>query len=198
MYLIVGLGNYGSQYAMNRHNIGFITCDYWLKAMGGSDYRDEHKALTKKFKLSSENKKITHDILIAKPQTYMNKSGESVVSLLNFYKIEKQNLLVIQDDIDQPFGAMKFQHNRGHGGQNGVRNISELLGSPEYSRLKIGVGRPADPRFDIADYVLGNFSHEQQAQLPQLLEVACDAIESFIFEGLNKASTKYNKTVTLT
>jgi len=106
MYLIVGLGNPGQKYSMNRHNIGFLACDYWLKSMNGSDYREEHKALTKRFKIDDQ------EILLAKPQTFMNKSGEAVVALMNFYKIPKDNLLVVHDDIDLPFGSMKIQYNR--------------------------------------------------------------------------------------
>ena len=151
MFLITGLGNPGNKYALNRHNIGFMTCDYWLKSLNGADYRDEHKALTKKFKIDDQ------EILLAKPQTYMNKSGEAVCTLMNFYKIPKENLLVIQDDIDLPFGTMKIHHNRGPGGQNGVKNIAELFGNNEFTRLKLGIGRPPHPEFAVADYVLGNF-----------------------------------------
>ena len=197
MFLIVGLGNPGSEYSQTRHNIGFMACDYWLKSLGGNDYRDEHKAQTKKFKIENPQTKQSVEVLLAKPQTFMNLSGESVVSLLNFYKIDKKNMLVVHDDIDQPYASMKLQFNRGHGGQNGVRNISELLGTQEYARLKLGVGRPADPRFNVADYVLGKFAKNEQEQLGQYLETACDAIESFIFDGLNKASTKYNGPVKL-
>lgn len=192
MYLIVGLGNPGQKYSMNRHNIGFMACDYWLKSLNGSDCRDEHKALTKRFKIDDQ------EILLAKPQTFMNKSGEAVVALMNFYKIPKDNLLVIHDDIDLPFGSMKIQYNRGPGGQNGVRNISELLGHNEYTRLKLGVGRPPHPDFAVADYVLGNFPKEEVVLLDQYLEKASDAIESFIFEGINKASTKFNGAVKFT
>ncbi|MEQ1722063.1 MAG: aminoacyl-tRNA hydrolase [Pseudobdellovibrio sp.] len=192
MHLIVGLGNPGQKYSLNRHNIGFMACDYWLKSLNGSDYREEHKALTKKFKIEDT------EILLAKPQTYMNLSGQSVVALMNFYKIPKENLLVLHDDIDLPFGSMKIQHNRGPGGQNGVKNISELFGNNEYARLKLGVGRPAHPDFAIADYVLGNFPKEEAVLLDQFLDKACDAIESFIFEGLNKASTNFNGAVKFT
>lgn len=192
MFLIVGLGNPGAKYSMNRHNIGFITCDFWLKSLNGSDYREEHKALTKKFKFEDQ------DVLLAKPQTYMNKSGESVVALMNFYKIPKENILVIHDDIDLPFGTVKLQYNRGAGGQNGVKNISELLGHNEYARLKVGVGRPAHPDHEISDYVLGNFPKDEEAKLNQVLNQACGAIESFILEGINKASTKFNGPVKFT
>ncbi len=192
MHLIVGLGNPGTKYTMNRHNVGFMACDYWLKTLGGADYRDEHKAQTKKFKLDDR------EVLIAKPQTYMNRSGESVVALMNFYKIQKENLLVVHDDIDLPFGSMKLHFNRGAGGQNGVKNISELFGNNEYARLKLGVGRPPHPDFAVADYVLGNFPKEELVNLDKVLETAADAIESFILDGLSKASTKFNGPVNFT
>lgn len=191
MHLIVGLGNPGEKYSFNRHNIGFIACDYWLKSLNGTDYREEHKALVKKFKLDNT------DVILAKPQTYMNNSGQSVVSLLNFYKIPKEQMLVIHDDIDLPFGTIKFQHNRGAGGQNGVKSISELTGDNNYSRLKIGVGRPPHPDFSVADYVLSNFSSEEKQNLDKVLAQISDAIECFILEGLNKASTKFNGPVNL-
>jgi peptidyl-tRNA hydrolase, PTH1 family len=194
MYLVVGLGNYGAKYAMNRHNIGFMCVDVWLKSLGenpsDSSFREEHKALTKKIKITRAGEE--KEILIAKPQTYMNKSGESVVSLMQFYKIQRPNLIVVQDDIDQAFGAMKIQFNRGHGGQNGIRNISELFGAADYHRLKLGVGRPEHPGFDIGDYVLGNFPKDELSMLPKFLEKGSLAIESFIFDGASKAATKYN------
>jgi len=194
MYLVVGLGNYGAKYAMNRHNIGFMCVDVWLKTLGenasDSSFREEHKALTKKIKITRGG--VEQEILIAKPQTYMNKSGESVVSLMQFYKIQRPNLIVVQDDIDQAFGAMKIQFNRGHGGQNGIRNISELFGAADYHRLKLGVGRPEHPGFDIGDYVLGNFPKDELSLLPKFLDKGSLAIESFIFDGASKAATKFN------
>ncbi|MCC2679113.1 MAG: peptidyl-tRNA hydrolase [Pseudobdellovibrio sp.] len=192
MFLIVGLGNPGAKYSMNRHNIGFMVCDYWLKSLNGSDYKEESKALTKKFKIEDT------EVLLVKPQTYMNLSGESVVPLMNYYKIPKENLLVIHDDIDLPFGTMKIQHNRGPGGQNGVKSISQQLGHNEYARLKMGVGRPSHPDFAVSDYVLGNFPKEEAVLLDQYLEKAADAIESFMFDGLSKASTKFNGAVKFT
>ena len=189
MFLIVGLGNPGAKYSLNRHNIGFMACDHWLKSLGGADYREEHKALTKRFKIEDA------EVLVAKPQTYMNNSGQSVVALMNFYKIPKENLLVVHDDIDLPFGSMKLQHNRGAGGQNGVKSITELLGTMEYARIKLGVGRPPHPEFAVSDYVLGNFPKEEAIFLDRLLEKTSGAIKSFIFEGLSKASTKFNGAV---
>lgn len=192
MYLVVGLGNPGQKYAMNRHNIGFMACDYWLKSLNGSDYREEHKALTRRFKIEDT------EILLAKPQTFMNLSGQSVVALMNFYKIPKENLLVIHDEIDFPFGTMKLMFNRSPGGQNGVKSVSEQLGTNEYTRLRLGVSRPPHPEYAVSDWVLGNFPKEEAILMDQYLEKACDAIESFIFDGLSKASTKFNGPVKFT
>ena len=192
MHLIVGLGNPGSKYALNRHNIGFMACDYWLKSLGGADYREEHKALTKRFKLES------HDVILAKPQTFMNLSGESVIALMNFYKIPKENLLVLHDEVDFAFGTIKIQHNRSPAGQNGVKSISQQLGHNEYARLRIGVGRPPHPDFALSDWVLGNFSKEENVHIEKYLEATSDAIECFILEGLNKASTNFNGAVKFT
>lgn len=192
MHLIVGLGNPGSKYALNRHNIGFMACDYWLKSLGGADYREEHKALTKRFKLES------HDVILAKPQTFMNLSGESVIALMNFYKIPKENLLVLHDEVDFAFGTIKIQHNRSPAGQNGVKSISQQLGHNEYARLRLGIGRPPHPDFALSDWVLGNFSKEENVHIEKYLEATSDAIECFILEGLNKASTNFNGAVKFT
>ena len=194
MWLIVGLGNPGPKYAFTRHNIGFLAVDVFSQSLGDISWIDEHKAHVYRIKIKSKiyNKAEPTQIVIAKPQTYMNKSGESVVALLNYYKIDKEKLLVIQDDIDQVFGKIRFHKNRGHGGHNGIRSISELLGTQDYTRLKLGIGRPSHPEMEIADYVLGKFQSEEQAQLPDFLNKTSDAIESLIFEGLSKASTQFN------
>jgi PTH1 family peptidyl-tRNA hydrolase len=122
----------------------------------------------------------------------MNKSGDSVAALLHFYKIPIENLIVIQDDIDQPFGKMRFHKNRGHGGHNGIRDISEKLGSPDYIRLKLGVGRPAIPQMNVADWVLQNFSNDEMIQMNEFINKSLNAIEAVIFDGLSKASTQFN------
>ena len=189
MWLIVGLGNPGNKYTFTRHNVGFLAVDLFAQSCNGGNapvWKDEHKAQVCKLKIEDQ------PIVIAKPQTFMNLSGESVQSLMNFYKIDQEHLIVVQDDIDQGFGSMRFHKNRGHGGHNGIRSISGLLGSADYVRLKLGVGRPAHPEMEVADYVLAKFSSEEQSQLTEFLNKAGDAIESLIFDGLSKASTKYN------
>lgn len=185
MWLIVGLGNPGNEYKMTRHNIGFMCLDVFSDK-ASSKWKSEHKAETLRGEFKGE------PVLLAKPQTFMNLSGESVVSLMNFYKISKEKLLVIHDELEFPFQKFKFQKNRGHGGHNGVKSISGLLGTADYTRLKLGIGRPANPNQNVADYVLQKFSSEEFEHLSNYLNTACDAVEYFMQEGLQKASTKYN------
>ncbi|MFN7454171.1 MAG: aminoacyl-tRNA hydrolase [Pseudobdellovibrionaceae bacterium] len=187
MYLIVGLGNPGPKYALTRHNMGFLALDMWARAINAPDWGEEQKAWTLKFKKEEET------LLLAKPMTYMNKSGESVIGLMNFYKITADRILVVHDEIDLPFNKMKLQKNRGPGGHNGLKSINQLLGHQDYARLKLGVGRPPHPEMDIADYVLQKFSTDEQNQLPEYLNRAVDAMETFVFEGLQKASTAFNQ-----
>ena len=190
MWLIVGLGNPGSKYAFTRHNIGFLTIDFFAKSLeadhGRLVWSEEHKAHICKTKIDQT------PVVLAKPNTFMNRSGESVQALMNYYKINQEHLIVIQDDIDQEYGKARFHKNRGHGGHNGIRDISEKLGSADYVRLKLGVGRPPHPNMEVADYVLSKFSEEEQNTLSEFLNKAGDAIESLLFDGLAKASTKYN------
>lgn len=187
MWLIVGLGNPGPQYSLTRHNVGFMAVDYLSQGLQAPNWQTEHKALTSRARLGE------HTLLLTKPQTFMNLSGESVQSLLGFYKIPRENLLVLQDEVDIPFGKLRFHFNRGHGGHNGIRNITALLGSPEYTRLKIGVGRPAHPEIAVSDFVLQKFSNEEQSQLPDFLNRAGDAVESLVMNGLSKASSQFNQ-----
>jgi PTH1 family peptidyl-tRNA hydrolase len=187
MWLVVGLGNPGGKYALTRHNIGFMALDAYNTSVGGPRWKDERQAFTTKLKLEDV------EVLFAKPQTFMNKSGDSVRALMDFYKIALEQLLVVHDDIDQGFGAIKIHKNRGAGGHNGLKSINENLGSQDYIRLKLGVGRPADPRMDVASYVLQSFAATEQNQLHEFLAHSGDAIEAVIFDGLSKAATKFTR-----
>ncbi len=186
MWLVIGLGNPGSKYLLTRHNVGFMALDNFLSGIGNPDGKEIFNAITSKFKMEEQ------DIVFLKPQTFMNKSGESVQPAKDFYKVELDHVIVVHDDIDQPFGHIKIQKNRGHGGHNGIRSISEVLATADYIRLKIGVGRPENPKMDVADYVLGRFAPEEHGRLTELLNLANDAIESIIFEGYEKAATKFS------
>lgn len=187
MKMIVGLGNPGPKYLMTRHNIGFMVIDALAHSWGqDSQFREEKKAFVLKTTFEKEN------ILLVKPQTFMNLSGEAVQPLMHFYKVELDDLLVIHDDVDSPFAQMRFQKKRGHGGQNGVRNIHEKLGSNEYGRLKMGVGRPSHPAQAVAAHVLENFNASEMKVLPDFLSLACEAVEHFIIQGLDKTANEYN------
>jgi PTH1 family peptidyl-tRNA hydrolase len=197
MKLIVGLGNPGPKYALTRHNIGFLAMDALNEIHGGGTWKSEHKAETVKLRFGSES------ALIAKPQTFMNLSGQSVVALMQFYQIAKADLLVVQDEVDLPFGGMKFVTKRGAGGHNGIRNITELTGGDDYARLRLGVGKP--PNFvdddgkitrssmPVADWVLNNFSKDEVKALPDFISKACQGIEVFVTQGLANALNQFNQ-----
>ncbi len=186
MWLIVGLGNPGSEYKLTRHNIGFMAVDDLLKGLGDPNVKKQFKA--EFFQTEFKDQQL----LICKPQTFMNLSGESVQAIMSFYKIPMDKLIVIHDDIDQAFGQIRIHKNRGHGGHNGIRSISGLLGSADYLRIKLGVGRPENPHIPVADYVLGPFNPSEMSALPVFLNKSCDALKSLMLEGLQKASTKFN------
>jgi peptidyl-tRNA hydrolase, PTH1 family len=186
MWLIVGLGNPGTKYLLTRHNIGFMAIDYYLNSIGNPPEKKEHQSLTYSFSIEGIK------ILMAKPQTFMNNSGEAVASLCQFYKIPSQKLIVLHDEIEQPFGTVKLQYQRGHGGHNGVRDIHQHLDSNQYYRFRIGVGRPQG-KMDVSQHVLSPFSTEEQKDVPPMLERVSDGLENLIFEGFDKAATLMNR-----
>jgi len=192
MWLIVGLGNPGSKYALHRHNIGFMAIDTFLASAGRVPEKSEHKALTYHFTLESEDRKQSEKVILCKPQTFMNLSGESVRAICDFYKIDSEkNLIVLHDEVDIPYLTMKIQKERGHGGHNGIRDIHEKLGHNKYYRIKMGIGKP-DGKKEMSSHVLGNFSKEEMNQLPDFLNDGADAAETIIFKGYEKAATAYN------
>ncbi len=184
--MIVGLGNPGAKYLCNRHNIGFMVIDRFKLGIGNPPEKREFHAVTSRFQIEGNT------VVLAKPQGYMNHSGEAVRALLDYYKISQEELLVIHDDIDQPFGAMRFQKDRGAGGHNGIRSIHTHLGNQDYARLKLGVGRPSHSGMDVADYVLQDFSSQEESLLGDFLDKAGDALEYFVFHGFVKAANKFN------
>ncbi len=193
MKLIVGLGNPGAKYLMTRHNIGFLFID---ALAGGGQFKNEFRADTLKVKIHGE------PVLLCKPQTFMNLSGEAVQPLMKFYDIARDDLLVVHDEVDQPFGFMKFQSKRGHGGHNGIRNIHQVLAGDDYARLRLGVGRPpifvddtgarTGKSMDTADWVLQNFSKEEQSKLPDFISLAADGADMWVNQGLGQAATQFN------
>lgn len=187
MKLIVGLGNPGAKYILTRHNLGFMVLDGLASEAGISDsqWKSEKKALTTKIRLGGDV------VLLVKPQTFMNLSGESVRALMDYYSVELDDLLIIHDEVDFPFDVMKFQKARGHGGHNGIRSTHQHLGSNDYARLKMGVGRPPG-RQEVADYLLSNFSKDEINQLPDFLSRACDGVAFWVEQGTTKAANQFN------
>lgn len=185
MHLIVGLGNPGRKYEFTRHNIGFLVIDRYLSTISTSE-KSEQKSLTYKTEIGGL------PALLVKPQTYMNLSGEAVRGLMAYYKVPLENLLVIHDDIDQNFLSMKFQKNSSSGGQNGINSIHQQLGTQDYTRLKLGIGRSPFPNQSTADWVLQNFAKTEAEALDSWLNECCRAINIFVTQGYDKAASQFN------
>ena len=186
MWFIVGLGNPGAKYQFNRHNVGFMAVDSFVGSEKIGSFKNEFKGEFQKLKSNNE------DIFVLKPMTFMNLSGDAVQEAVNFFKIPLDRIVVIQDELDQPLGKIKVQKARGHGGHNGIRDISAKLGSNEYIRLRLGIGRPSHPDMSVSDHVLGNFTKDEQKALEDLLIQSTLALESIIIDGYVKAANKYN------
>lgn len=184
-YLIIGLGNPGREYKDTRHNIGFMFIDRLADHIGTRGMKVQSKAIVISG-LHEERK-----LILAKPQTYMNLSGHSVQGLLHFYKIPYTHLLVAHDDLDIPYGTIRIRPTGGPGGQRGMANTIELLGTKDFPRLRLGIGRPPG-RMDPKDYVLQDFSKDELKLMPDLLSRAADAALEFVMNGLNAAMNKYN------
>jgi len=159
MKLIIGLGNPGKKYEKTRHNLGFMAVDFLREKLGAPDFKSNKKCAAE-FSKSGE-------IILAKPQTFMNLSGEAVAKLLSFYKLDLDDLIVIHDDIDLELGKIKDGKNHGPAGHNGVKSIIELLGTKDFPRLRIGVGRPPE-HIPPEDYVLQNFTSAELKLLPEI------------------------------
>lgn len=187
MKLIVGLGNYGEKYKFTRHNAGFMALDY-IQINSGNfvfSYESKFKGEIAKTNFAGES------VVFLKPHTYMNLSGESVIAVMNFYKIQKEDLLIIHDDIDMPVGKIRFRAKGSDGGQKGIRSIIQMLGGAnDFDRLKIGIG----PQMNLSAeaYVLQNFSEEQMKEMKNVLKTVQEAVEVYLKEGINAAQTKFN------
>lgn len=184
-YLIVGLGNIGAEYADTRHNIGFDVLDALAEASNTSFTTDRYGAVAT---LRSKG----HTLVLLKPSTYMNLSGKAVRYWLDAEKIPRENLLVIVDDIALPFGTFRMRTKGSAGGHNGLKNITELLGTEEYARMRFGVGGDF-PKGHQVEYVLGEWSDEERTAMPDRLKVFVDAIRSFTTVGTQLTMTNFNK-----
>jgi len=184
-FLIIGLGNPGREYKDTRHNIGFMLIDRLAVRLDARGMKLQSKAIVMSA-LHQERK-----LLLAKPQTYMNLSGQSVQGLLHFYKIPTENLIVAHDDLDLPLGTIRIRASGGPGGQRGMASTIEQLGTKDFPRLRLGIGRPPG-RMDPKDYVLQDFSKDDLKFLPEVLDRAADAAFEFVMRGLNAPMNKFN------
>jgi PTH1 family peptidyl-tRNA hydrolase len=185
-YLIAGLGNPGPEYADNRHNVGFRCLDRLAETHRLAFRRRQKRARVASGRIEG------HRVVLAKPQTFMNKSGESVARLAQFYKVDLERLLVVYDDLDLPPGTIRLRPSGGSGGHRGVRSIIRQLGSQDFPRLRIGIGRPPG-RMDPADYVLQDVSGDEAILLDRVLDRAVDAIEIWLDEGIRQAMDEHNQ-----
>jgi len=184
-YLIVGLGNPGREYQNNRHNAGFMLIQLCAAELGEKFRRMEARALI--IKTNWEGKAV----ILAKPQTYMNDSGKSVAALMQFYKIPLSQLLVAYDDIDLPLGTLRIRPSGGTGGHKGMHSIVSSLSTNAFARLRLGVGRPPGQK-QAADYVLQNFSSQEQEPLEFMLKRGVAAIRTFLTLGIEAAMNEFN------
>jgi PTH1 family peptidyl-tRNA hydrolase len=186
MYLIVGLGNPGEQYAKNRHNVGFQSLKYLADRHRLTFTEKQSKARIASGTIAGQR------VALAKPYTFMNASGQAVAPLVRWHKLDPgRELLVVYDDLDLPFGTLRLRASGSAGGQNGMKSIIENLGTQEFARLRVGIGRhPAG--WDSRDHVLGNWNRAEVEILPELYARVADAIETFVAEGIIAAMNRFN------
>ena len=185
-YVIVGLGNPGKKYENTRHNVGFMTADKLIDECSASPVRTKFKAET--YDARIENLRV----LIVKPLTFMNNSGEAVRDILKFYKIDIKKVILIFDDISLPVGNIRLRRNGSAGGHNGIKSIIALTGSSEYMRVKIGVGQKPHPDYDLADWVLGKFEKKDTVNLIKAIDNAVSATKTIMTDSIDAAMNKYS------
>ncbi len=185
IFLIVGLGNPGARYANTRHNVGFMALDRLADRHGLAFSKQEHKAQTATGVVRGKR------VILAKPQTFMNVSGESVQPLVNFYKIPHEQIIVVEDDLDLPFGALRLRASGSAGGQKGLKHILQRLGTQAIARARIGIGRPPG-KMNPADWVLSPFKGDDAILAVEMGDKATDAIETWLIDGIELAMTRHN------
>lgn len=190
MKLIIGLGNPGKEYFANRHNIGFLCLNYLARLYKISFDKKESKARTGRG-IIAEN-----EVVLAKPQTYMNASGQSVSLLMRRYNLGPENLIVIHDDIDLPLGKIRIRSSSSSGGHKGIQSIIDFLNSRDFVRIRVGIGRPdiqaGNKEAEVIGYVLGNFSREEEDVVDNTIHLVSEAVVCLLTGGLVKAMNEFN------
>ena len=185
MYLIAGLGNPDRRFEGTRHNIGFMTAER-LVAAAGTGFIEQHHSLV------SMIRRCKHRVVVAKPQTYMNRSGTAVRRLMNWQQLELKDLLVVYDDVDLPFGRIRLRTGGGSGGHNGMNSIIAELASQDFARLRIGIGRETRES-DLSSFVLDVFDQEETKSLDDVLDFTLQAVDSILIHGIEKSMARFNQ-----
>lgn len=185
MLLVAGLGNPGPKYSGHRHNVGFMLVDELARRLGADAFRDKFSGQFARARLSGGR-----ELVLLKPQTFMNLSGESVQKALAFFKLEPDALLVAHDELDLPFGTLKLKRGGGTAGHNGLKSIVQHCGGPDFARIRLGIGRP--PRQGV-EHVLSDFSRQECQELPAVLERASLAVVDVVDRGLSAAMNAHNQ-----
>ena len=187
MFVIAGLGNPEPRYARNRHNVGFDVVSAFAEKVGADPWRSKFHGEFSRCRASNQ------DVLLVRPMTYMNDSGRSVQAVLSFFRVPISELIVVHDELDLPFGTLRLKPGGGHAGHNGLRSIIQYLGSSDFARLRMGIGKPP-PGFsgEMADYVLSDFSAEQRAELPEVVDKAVKSLGLVLRRGLGEATKALN------
>lgn len=185
-WIVAFLGNPGLKYNGTRHNAGFMTADAMEKKLGVSINKMRFKALTQTVELGS------HKVLLMKPQTYMNLSGDAIAQAAKFYKVPPERVIVVSDETALPIGRLRIRRGGSAGGHNGLKSIIARLGTDQFPRIRLGVGAPPHPDYDMADWVLAAFRGQDAADMETAAKKAADAVECYITDGAERAMNKYN------
>ena len=185
-WLVVFLGNPGLKYTDTRHNAGFMTGDALAKSLGVSINRARFQALVGECTIGDQR------VLLMKPQTYMNLSGDAAIQAVNFYKIPPAHVLVVSDEISLPIGRLRVRTKGSAGGHNGLKSLIARLGTEDFPRIRLGVGAPPHPDYDMADWVLSSFRNQDAEDMAKAVSRAAEAVVCYITDGPDKAMNKYN------
>lgn len=189
MWLVAGLGNPGPEYERTRHNVGFRICDLLADQLGARFKRGKHSALVAEARADTQDGSA--QVVLVKPQTFMNESGRSVAPLARYYGAETSSIIAVYDEIDLPFGEVRIKVGGGAAGHNGVRSLTQSLSSPDYVRVRCGVGRPPGSKA-AAGHVLAKFSKQEEKDLPFLIDEAAEAVLMVVRDGVERAQNTIN------
>lgn len=185
MKILVGLGNPGRQHVLNRHNLGFLVVEAWVLLHGEEFRKQEFRSDIAKVKVGNE------DVLVMKPQTYMNRSGDSVSEAMQFYKVGIEDVVVVHDELDIPPMGFRIKKGGGHGGHNGLRSIMHM--GENFLRFRMGIGRPPHPGMEVADYVLGNLEKTELDYWENEMKAVCEALDLCVQGKVETAMNKFNR-----